>query len=56
MDTPKGKEGTSEIQLEFENELKKIKVSLAIDLEKNRQLQNDLKRTKNDLDRSLHWT
>ncbi|XP_075083606.1 uncharacterized protein LOC142167341 [Nicotiana tabacum] len=56
MDTPKGKEVASEAQLELESELKKVKASLVVELEKNRQLHKDLKRVKNDLDKSLKWT
>ncbi|XP_019237318.1 PREDICTED: uncharacterized protein LOC109217516 [Nicotiana attenuata] len=56
MDNTKGKEVASEVQLELESELKKVKTSLVAELEKNRQFQEDLKRVKNDLDKSLKWT
>ncbi|XP_019238062.1 PREDICTED: uncharacterized protein LOC109218173 [Nicotiana attenuata] len=56
MDNTKGKEVASEAQLELESELKKVKTSLVGELEKNRQLQEDLKGVKNDLDKSLKWT
>ncbi|XP_070053638.1 uncharacterized protein [Nicotiana tomentosiformis] len=44
MDIPKGKEVASEAQLELESELKKVKTSLVVELEKNRQLQEELKK------------
>nr|XP_016440724.1 PREDICTED: uncharacterized protein LOC107766456 [Nicotiana tabacum] len=52
MDNTEGEEVASEAQLE----LKKVKTNLVAELEKNRQLQEDLKRVKNDLDKSLKWT
>ncbi|XP_070019952.1 uncharacterized protein [Nicotiana sylvestris] len=56
MDNTKGKEVASKTQLELESELKKVKTSLVAELEKKRQLQKDLKRIKNDLDKSLKCT
>ncbi|XP_070015295.1 uncharacterized protein [Nicotiana sylvestris] len=56
MDNTKDKEVASEAQLDLESELKKFKTSLVAELEKNRQLQEDLKGVKNDLDKSLKWT
>ncbi|XP_070037073.1 uncharacterized protein [Nicotiana tomentosiformis] len=44
MNNPKGKEAASEAQLDLDNELKKVKTSLATELEKNRELQEDLKK------------
>ncbi|XP_070049073.1 uncharacterized protein [Nicotiana tomentosiformis] len=46
MDSPKSKEVASEAQLELESELKKVKTNIVVELEKNRQLQEDLKRVK----------
>ncbi|XP_070056534.1 uncharacterized protein [Nicotiana tomentosiformis] len=56
MDTPKGKEVASDAQLERVSKIKKVKTSLVAELEKNRQLQEDLKRVKNDFDKSLKCT
>nr|XP_018624434.1 uncharacterized protein LOC108944157 [Nicotiana tomentosiformis] len=56
MNTQKGKEVTSEVHLRLENELKSVKSSLCAELEKNRQLQEDLGRVKSDLEKSLKWT
>ncbi|XP_070052373.1 MAR-binding filament-like protein 1 [Nicotiana tomentosiformis] len=56
MNTQKGKEVASEGHLRLENELKSVKSSLCAELEKNRQLQEDLGRVKSDLDKSLKWT
>ncbi|XP_070057389.1 uncharacterized protein [Nicotiana tomentosiformis] len=56
INTPKEKEVASETQLKLESELKEVKISLIAELEKNRQLQKDLKRVKNNLDKSLKWT
>ncbi|XP_070026216.1 uncharacterized protein [Nicotiana sylvestris] len=52
----KGKEVASEAHIKLENELNAVKTSLCAQLEKNRQLQADLKRVKNDLEKSLKWT
>ncbi|XP_070011200.1 spindle pole body component 110-like [Nicotiana sylvestris] len=56
MDNTEREEVARKAQLELESELKKIKTSLVTELEKNRQLQEELKRVKNDLDKSLKWT
>ncbi|XP_070013120.1 uncharacterized protein [Nicotiana sylvestris] len=56
MDNTNSKEVASEAQLELESELKKVTTSLVVELEKNIQLQEDLKRVKNDLDKSLKYT
>ncbi|XP_070049763.1 COP1-interactive protein 1-like [Nicotiana tomentosiformis] len=52
----KGKEVASEIHIKLENELQSVKSSLCAELERNRQLQEDLGRAKNDLEKSLKWT
>ncbi|XP_070056495.1 uncharacterized protein [Nicotiana tomentosiformis] len=52
----KGKEVASEAHIKLENELKSVKSSLCAELERNRQLQEDLGRVKNDLEKSLKWT
>nr|XP_016484044.1 PREDICTED: uncharacterized protein LOC107804639 [Nicotiana tabacum] len=52
----KGKEVASEIHIKLENELQSMKSSLCAELERNRQLQEDLGRAKNDLEKSLKWT
>ncbi|XP_019233118.1 PREDICTED: uncharacterized protein LOC109213740 [Nicotiana attenuata] len=49
----KGKEVASEAHIKLENELNAVKTSLCAELEKNRQLQADLERVKNDLEKSL---
>ncbi|XP_019253818.1 PREDICTED: uncharacterized protein LOC109232504 [Nicotiana attenuata] len=54
--TQKGKEVASEAHLRLENELKSLKSSLCVELQKNRQLQEDLGSVKNDLEKSLKWT
>ncbi|XP_070020263.1 intracellular protein transport protein USO1-like [Nicotiana sylvestris] len=54
--TQKGKEVVSEAHLRLEDELKSVKSSLCAELEKNRQLQEDLGKVKNDLEKSLKWT
>ncbi|XP_075083307.1 uncharacterized protein LOC142167053 [Nicotiana tabacum] len=51
-----GKEVASEAHIELEIELKSVKSSLCVELERNRQLQEDLGRVKNDLKKSLKWT
>ncbi|XP_070027774.1 uncharacterized protein [Nicotiana sylvestris] len=56
MDNTKGEEVASEAQLELKSELNKVKTNLVAELEKNRQLQEDLKRVKNDLYKSFKWT
>ncbi|XP_070047182.1 uncharacterized protein [Nicotiana tomentosiformis] len=52
----KEKEVTSEAYIKLENELQSVKSSLCVELERNRQLQEDLGRVKNDLEKSLKWT
>ncbi|XP_019262408.1 PREDICTED: uncharacterized protein LOC109240231 [Nicotiana attenuata] len=54
--TQKAKEVVSETHLRLEYELKSVKSSLCAELEKNRQLQEDLGRVKSDLEKSLKWT
>ncbi|XP_070035017.1 uncharacterized protein [Nicotiana tomentosiformis] len=56
MNTQKGKEVASEAHLRLENELKSVKSSLCAELEKNKQLQEELGRVKSDLENSLKWT
>ncbi|XP_060190430.1 uncharacterized protein LOC132619592 [Lycium barbarum] len=57
VNTPsKGKQVGSETHFELESELKKAKINLSAELEKNKQLQEDLRRVKTELDKSLHWT
>ncbi|XP_019241614.1 PREDICTED: myosin-2 heavy chain-like [Nicotiana attenuata] len=52
----KGKEVASEAHIKLENELNAVRTSLCAELEKNRQLQAELERVKNDLEKSLKWT
>ncbi|XP_070034279.1 uncharacterized protein [Nicotiana tomentosiformis] len=52
----KGKEIASEAHIKLENELNIVKTSLCAKLEKNRQLQAELEKVKNDLEKSLKWT
>ncbi|XP_070045551.1 intracellular protein transport protein USO1-like [Nicotiana tomentosiformis] len=52
----KGKEITSEANIKLENELNIVKTSLCAELEKNRQLQAELEKVKNNLEKSLKWT
>nr|XP_016470456.1 PREDICTED: uncharacterized protein LOC107792736 [Nicotiana tabacum] len=54
--TDKGKGVASEEHIKLENELNAIKISLCVELEKTIQLQADLERVKNDLEKSLKWT
>ncbi|XP_070006782.1 uncharacterized protein [Nicotiana sylvestris] len=56
MNTQKVKEVASEAHLRLENELKSMKSSMCAELERNRQLQEDLGRVKNDIEKSLKWT
>nr|XP_033510365.1 uncharacterized protein LOC117275117 [Nicotiana tomentosiformis] len=56
MNTQKGKEVASEAHPRLENELKSMKSSMCAELEKNRQLQEDLGIVKSDLEKSLKWT
>ncbi|XP_070036408.1 uncharacterized protein [Nicotiana tomentosiformis] len=50
----KEKEVASEAYVKLENEIKSVKSSLCAELERNRQLQEDLDRVKNDLEKSLN--
>lgn len=52
----KEKEVDSEAHIKLENELNNVKTSLCAELEKNRQLQAELEKVKNDLKKSLKWT
>ncbi|XP_070025056.1 uncharacterized protein [Nicotiana sylvestris] len=52
----KGKEVASEAHIKLENKLNTVRTSLCAELEKNRQLQAELERVKNDLEKSLKWT
>ncbi|XP_019233150.1 PREDICTED: uncharacterized protein LOC109213778 [Nicotiana attenuata] len=52
----KRKEVASEAHIKLENELNALRTSLCAELEKNRQLQAELERVKNDLEKSLKWT
>ncbi|XP_070042464.1 uncharacterized protein [Nicotiana tomentosiformis] len=52
----KGNKVASETHIKLENKLKSVKSSLCAELERNRQLQEDLGRVKNDLEKSLKWT
>ncbi|XP_070017951.1 uncharacterized protein [Nicotiana sylvestris] len=49
----KGKEVANEAHLRLEDKLKSVKSSLCAELEKNKQLQEDLGRVKSDLEKSL---
>ncbi|XP_070034588.1 uncharacterized protein [Nicotiana tomentosiformis] len=52
----KGKEIASEAHIKLESELNIVKTSLSAELEKNRKLQAELEKVKNDLEKSLKWT
>ncbi|XP_070003566.1 MAR-binding filament-like protein 1 [Nicotiana sylvestris] len=52
----KGKEVASEAHIKLESELNSVKSSLCAELEKNKQLQEELGRGKSDLEKSLKWT
>ncbi|XP_070002815.1 MAR-binding filament-like protein 1 [Nicotiana sylvestris] len=52
----KGKEVASESHIKLEKELNDVETSLCGELEKNRQLQAELKKVKTDLEKSLKWT
>ncbi|XP_070041544.1 uncharacterized protein [Nicotiana tomentosiformis] len=56
MNSSKGKEVVSETHLKLENKFKMVKLNLCAELERNRQLQEDLSSVKNNLDKSLKWT
>ncbi|XP_070036060.1 nuclear matrix constituent protein 1-like [Nicotiana tomentosiformis] len=52
----KGKEVANEPHLRLEDEMKTVKSRLCIELEKKKQLQEELGRVKSDLEKSLKWT
>nr|XP_009761716.1 PREDICTED: uncharacterized protein LOC104213861 [Nicotiana sylvestris] len=52
----KEKEVTSEAHIKLESELNSVKSSLCGELERNKQLQEELGRVKSDLEKSLKWT
>ncbi|XP_070035726.1 uncharacterized protein [Nicotiana tomentosiformis] len=52
----KGKEVASEAHIKLESELNSVKSSLCDELEKNKQLQEELGRVKSDFEKSLKWT
>ncbi|XP_070050888.1 uncharacterized protein [Nicotiana tomentosiformis] len=52
----KGNEVADETHLRLEDEIKSVKSSLCVELEKNKQLQEELSRVKSDLEKSLKWT
>ncbi|MCD7468950.1 hypothetical protein HAX54_007510, partial [Datura stramonium] len=51
----KGKKGCSETHLDMESELKKVKINLIAQLERNEELEKDLSKIKPNLDKSLRW-
>ncbi|XP_070040858.1 intracellular protein transport protein USO1-like [Nicotiana tomentosiformis] len=52
----KGKKVSSEAHIKLESELNSVKSSLCVELEKNKQLHEELGREKSDLEKSLKWT
>ncbi|XP_070025717.1 uncharacterized protein [Nicotiana sylvestris] len=52
----KGKEVAREAHISLENELKAVRNSLCVEIEKNKHLQTELERVKNYLKKSLKWT
>ncbi|XP_070013367.1 uncharacterized protein [Nicotiana sylvestris] len=52
----KGKERASEEHIRLENELKAARTRICGEFEKNRQLQDELKKVKRDLEKYLKWT
>ncbi|XP_070016967.1 uncharacterized protein [Nicotiana sylvestris] len=52
----KGKEVASESHILLEKELTTVKTSLCSELERNQQLQTELEKVRNDLEKSLKWT
>ncbi|XP_075087716.1 uncharacterized protein LOC142169713 [Nicotiana tabacum] len=52
----KGKEVANETHLRLEDEMKTVKSRLCIELEKNKQLQEELGRVKSDLEKLVKWT
>ncbi|XP_070020716.1 uncharacterized protein [Nicotiana sylvestris] len=54
--TGKGKEVASEEPIRLENELKVVRTRLCVETDKNKHLQTELERVKNDIEKSLKWT
>ncbi|XP_070005335.1 uncharacterized protein [Nicotiana sylvestris] len=54
--TGKGKEVAIEEHIRLENELKAVRTRLCVETEKNKHLQTEPERVKNDLEKSLKWT
>ncbi|XP_070019484.1 uncharacterized protein [Nicotiana sylvestris] len=52
----KGKKVASEAHIKLENELNLVKTSLCTELQKNKQLQEELGKVKSDLKKLLKWT
>nr|XP_016450027.1 PREDICTED: uncharacterized protein LOC107774884 [Nicotiana tabacum] len=52
----KGKEVANETHLRIEDEMKTVKSRVCIELEKNKQLQEELGRVESDHEKSLKWT
>ncbi|XP_070002227.1 structural maintenance of chromosomes protein 3-like [Nicotiana sylvestris] len=52
----KGKDISSEAHIRLKNELKAVRTSLCVETKKNKHLQTELERVKNDLEKSLKWT
>ncbi|XP_075076411.1 uncharacterized protein LOC142163060 [Nicotiana tabacum] len=52
----KGKVVASEAHIKLESELNLVKSSLCVELEKNKQIQEELGRVKSDLEKSRKWT
>ncbi|XP_070047107.1 intracellular protein transport protein USO1-like [Nicotiana tomentosiformis] len=52
----KGKEVASEAYIKLESDLNSVKSSMCAELEKNKQLQEELGRVKSDIEKSLKWT
>ncbi|XP_070012926.1 uncharacterized protein [Nicotiana sylvestris] len=54
--TGKGKEIAREEHIRLENELKGMRTRMCVEAEKNKHIQTELERVKNDLENSLKWT
>ncbi|XP_075100934.1 uncharacterized protein LOC142176685 [Nicotiana tabacum] len=52
----KGKEVASEAHIRLENELKAVRTSSCVETKKNKHLQTEMERVKNDLEKSPKWT
>ncbi|XP_070020576.1 uncharacterized protein [Nicotiana sylvestris] len=52
----KGKEIASEEHIRLENELKTVRTRRCVEIEKNKHLQTNLEKVKNDLEKFLKWT